>query len=118
MPVTCTDTPKVLRVTYTAFEDDFTRREVVCFLQPNPRGQINILYSHHMDSTRGSDSGPWDGKHQFKLPLSKSTMSEISSHVMHEFWDAFGFNVKDLARDSKLFVPIAEVQMEGGIKFV
>ncbi len=117
MPITCTDTPKVLRVAYTAFEDDFIRREVVCFLQPNVKGMIDILYSHHVDFHRPTETGPWEAKQHFKMPITRSNMSEISSHVMHEFWSAFGFNVKNLVRGT-IKTPLAEEQLEGGVKFV
>ena len=116
VPITCTDTPKVLRVVYTAFEDDFVRREVICYLQPNTTGMIDILYSHHLDYHRPTETGPWEDKHQFKLPLNRSMMSEISSHVMHEFWSAFGFTVKNLVRGVGNS-PIPEERLEGGVKF-
>lgn len=117
MPVTCTSAPRMLRVSYIAFEDEFVRREVVCFLQPTGKGQIDILYSHHVDYSRPTEKGSWDSRNEFKLPLSKSVVAEISSHVLHEFWDAFGFRVRDLARGKETPVPVPVAQLEGGVQF-
>lgn len=121
MSVTCTPVPKVLRVTYTSFSDDFIRREAVCFLRPNSKGSIDIMYSHHVDHIRTEANGTWEQTQNFKMELSKATVSEISSHVMHEFWNAFGFNVLDLPRVNDLegkLLPQPEKQLAGGLKFV
>lgn len=116
MPITCTNTRGLLRVSYIAFEDDFIKREATCYLRPNIKGEMEILYSHHTDFHRDNEGGPWDAKQQFKMPLSKTNVSEISSHVMHEFWDAFGFTVHDLPRDARM--PTPEPQLQGGVTFV
>jgi hypothetical protein len=118
LPITCTETPHVLRVGYTAFEDDFIRREAVCFLKSNQQsGQLEIFYSHHTDFTRPSESGPWVKTQDFKVPLSPVLISEITSRVLYEFWNAFGLTVRDLPAGI-IKVPIAEQQLQGGTKFV
>lgn len=115
MPVTCTETPKVLRVDYIAYQDDSIRREAVCFMQPTGNGQIDILYSHHIDYHKPSESGPWEKRQEFKMPLSPTLVSEITSRVLYEFWNAFGLNVRDLPRGTAK-VPVPELLLEGGIK--
>lgn len=115
MPVTCADKPSVLRVSYIAFEDEVIRREAICFMQPNSRGQIDILYSHHTDYHRPSESGGWEKRQQFKMPLSPAVTAEITSRVLFEFWNAFGLNVKDLPR-GVASVPVPEQQLQGGVK--
>ncbi len=117
MPVTCTSVPRVLRVSYIAFEDDFVRREVVCFIQPTGQGPIDIMYSHHVDYSRPTVKGSWDSRNAFKLPLSKSVIAEISSHVLHEFWHEFGFKVRDMPYDRTKPIPVPDNLLEGGVQF-
>lgn len=118
LPITCTETPHILRVGYTSFEDDFIRREAVCFLKSNPQsGQLEIFYSHHVDFQRPSESGPWVKTQDFKVPLSPILVSEITSRVLYEFWNAFGLTVRDLP-PGLVKVPAAEQQLQGGVKFV
>lgn len=114
--VTCTDQPGVLRVAYTAFEDDDIKREAVCYLQPLPTGQIEILYSHHSDFHRPTKTGAWENVQDFKIPLTASLRSEIYGHVLHEFGNAFGFKIRELTRKVAQ-VPVPESELSGGVKF-
>jgi hypothetical protein len=112
--VTCASTPGVLRVVYTAYEDETDKREAVCFLRPTDTGQIDILYSHHTDYQRPSDKGPWQVT-DFKMVLSPALMAEISSNVMHEFWNAFGCRIRDLPKG--MDVPAPYIDFGGVTKF-
>ena len=49
------------------------------------------------------------------MPLSPTLVSEITSRVLYEFWNAFGLNVRDLPRGTAK-VPVPELLLEGGIK--
>jgi hypothetical protein len=112
--ITCSALPGVLRVEYTAYEDDTERRRAVCFLRPTDTGQIDILYSHHIDQNRPGDKGPWQ-THEFKMALSPALLAEISANVMYEFWNAYGFRVKDLPKG--LDVPTPYIDFGGETKF-
>jgi hypothetical protein len=112
--VTCASTPGVLRVVYTAYEDETEKREAVCFLRPTDTGQIDILYSHHIDYNRPGNKGQWE-THEFKMGLSPALLAEISANVMYEFWNAFGCRVKDLPKG--MDVPAPYIDFGGVTKF-
>ena len=115
MPVTCTNQPRVLRVVYTAFEDEYSKREVVCYMEPDQNGQIDIFYSHHTDYERPDYKGPWGVPHNFTLELSAFLISEISANVMYQFWPTFGMKVRALPKGKSL--PYVEKELNGDIKF-
>jgi hypothetical protein len=117
MPVTCTSTPKVLRVDYLVFEDEIIRREAVCYLRPTAKGKIDILYSHHIDHHRVSESAPWEHAQTFKMQLTPALMSDVTGHVIYEFWSAFGMTVRDLPWDGTIDVRHPEPQLQGSVKF-
>lgn len=116
MAVTCTKNPRMLRVTYTAFEDEELKREVICYVEPDDDGQITIYYSHNQDSQRVDAKSPWGAPREFILELSNRVLvSEINVNVLSQLHGAFGFRVMPLTRAQN--VAVGERGVSGEVKF-
>lgn len=107
MPVTATNVPDVLRVSFAQRDGDFEQAEVVCFVRHDGQGGIELNYSHHVFRSRPVPHGPWD-ENKARQSLSPALTSLLRTGTMLELWSTFVARVRVLP--APLDAELSEVQ--------
>jgi hypothetical protein len=109
MPVTTTDTPDLLRVSFPIVESGkgiplSTEVDIVCFLRLNKSSPgFQILYAYHILRTRSGSIGPFEQESRKQFPLTRALVATIEHCVKEEYWTCFATSVTHLPfTDSKI----------------
>lgn len=102
MPVTTTETPDLLRVSFYLAEAGKgvhlkNEAEVVCFLRLTPGVPgFQVLYAYHLIRNRNGNIGAFNREDRKQYPLTDSLMATIQHCVKEEYWSCFSTGVAPL----------------------
>lgn len=103
MPVTTTESPDLLRVSFPLSESGKglsirNEAEVVCFMRLVGT-KFEILYAYHLIRTRSGNIGPFDHEKKVQYKLTTSLVASIEHCVKEEYWSCFSQSVLPLPFD-------------------
>lgn len=90
MPVTPTDNPDIVRVSFMESSTDTHSTEIVCFVEATDDGLLRIRYDHHRFHTRETGKGTWDPPNIVRQRVTNNGLeAAIKANVMYELFGTF-----------------------------
>ncbi len=102
MPVTTTDLPDTLRVSFPVSSTEHSESEIVCFLRLVPTG-LEINYAYHLIRSRAGSLGAFEEETKPRyLDLNASLAATIEHGVKEQFWSTFARTVRTARNNENL----------------